>query len=137
MYETPETQDDSEFWSQVDQGRLVFQRCAACSYLRWPAAGVCPECLDRGFAWEEVEPSGTVWSHVVYHRAYAAHLKERVPYSVALIQLDCGVRLLSTLADFDDDADPMGARVVARFAPVGDRIAPVFVPAPAVSQPGL
>jgi uncharacterized protein len=128
-YETPEVQDDSRFWAEAAQGRLVFQRCDDCAYLRWPAAGVCPECLSRSFAWEQVEPAGTVWSHVVYHRAYAAHLKERVPYSVTLVELDCGVRLVSTLVGFDG-ADPMGARVVARFEPVGENPAvPVFGPA--------
>ena len=129
MYQTPETQDDSHFWAEVAEGRLVFQRCADCAYLRWPAAGTCPECLGRGFAWEQVEPTGTVWSYVVYHRAYAGNLKERLPYNVSLVQLDCGVRLLSTLVDFPEGTDPMGARVVARFEAVGEHAAvPVFAP---------
>lgn len=128
-YETPETQDDTRFWDEATQGRLVFQRCADCAFLRWPAAGVCPECLGRGFAWEEVEPHGTVWSYVVYHRAYAGELKERVPYNVALVELDCGVRLLTTLVDVPEDVDQMGARVSARFEAVGEHPAvPVFNP---------
>ncbi|GAA1948385.1 OB-fold domain-containing protein [Nocardioides panacihumi] len=126
-YETPETQDDSRFWDEAAQGRLVFQRCEDCRFLRWPAAGVCPECLGRGFTWDEVEPSGTVWSYVVYHRAYSAHLKDRVPYNVALVELDCGVRLLSTLVDLHDGAEPVGAAVRARFEAVGEHpVVPVF-----------
>jgi uncharacterized protein len=129
-YETPETQDASRFWEEAAEGRLVFQRCADCAYLRWPAAGVCPECLSRGFAWEEVEPRGTVWSYAVYHRAYAAHLKERIPYDVALVELDSGVRLLTTLVGFPEGVDPIGAAVTARFEPVGEHlVVPVFGPA--------
>lgn len=129
-YETPETQDDSRFWEEAAEGRLVFQRCQQCAFLRWPAAGVCPECLDRGFVWEQVEPKGTVWSYAVYHRAYAANLRERVPYNVALVELECGVRLLTTLVGFEDGADPMGADVVAHFQAVGDHDSvPVFGPA--------
>lgn len=129
-YETTATQDDSTFWEEAARGRLVFQRCDQCAFMRWPAAGVCPECLGRGFAWEEVEPTGTVWSYVVYHRAYAAGLTDRVPYDVALIELDCGVRLLSTLVGFTDGTDPIGAPVVARFESVGDdhAVVPVFGP---------
>ncbi|MGW4824299.1 Zn-ribbon domain-containing OB-fold protein [Streptomyces sp. NPDC004227] len=128
-YETPETQDDSRFWAEASEGRLVFQRCADCAFLRWPAAGVCPECLGRSFAWEEVEPVGTVWSYAVYHRAYAVHLKGRVPYDVALVELDSGVRLLSTLDGFPPGADPIGARVRARFQAVGEHpVVPVFGP---------
>lgn len=129
-YETPDTQDDSRFWEGAAHGRLVFQRCEACSFVRWPAAGVCPECLDRSFVWEEVEPTGTVWSYAVYHRAYAGHLKDRVPYDVTLVELDCGVRLLSTVVGFADGVDPLGARVRARFEAVGEHPAvPVFGPA--------
>jgi uncharacterized protein len=129
-YETPETQDDSRFWEEATQGRLVFQRCANCSFLRWPAAGVCPECLHRGFAWEEVAGRGTVRSYVVYHRAYAAHLADRLPYNVALVELESGVRLLTTLVGFAEGEDPMGASVVARFESLGEHDAvPVFGPA--------
>jgi uncharacterized OB-fold protein len=129
-YETDEPQDDSRFWAEAKQGRLSFQRCDQCRFLRWPAAGVCPECLGRGFGWEVVEPTGTVWSHVVYHRAYGPHLKDRVPYGVALVELDCGVRLLSTLVGFPAGVDPTGAAVVARFDTVGDHEhVPVFSPA--------
>lgn len=129
-YETPVTSDDSRFWDEAAQGRLVFQRCEACSYVRWPAAGVCPECLDRSFIWEAVEPTGTVWSYAVYRRAYASHLKERIPYAVTLVELECGVRLLSSLVGFDDDVDPLGARVRACFEAVGEHpVVPVFGPA--------
>ncbi|MET7391999.1 OB-fold domain-containing protein [Dactylosporangium sp. NPDC005572] len=130
MHGTPEVPHDSRFWSEAAEGRLVFQRCDRCAYLRWPAAGVCPECLDRGFRWEEVEPAGTVWSYAVYHRAYSPAHKDRLPYNVALVELTCGVRLLSTLVGFDQDDDPMGAAVTARFEAVGDHPAvPVFGPA--------
>lgn len=123
------TFSETTFWEEAARGRLVFQRCADCAFLRWPAAGVCPECLGRRFAWEEVEPTGTVWSYAVYHRAYAGHLKARIPYDVALVELDCGVRLLSTLVDVPDGTDPMGARVRARFRAVGEHpVVPVFGP---------
>jgi uncharacterized OB-fold protein len=131
MYDTPDTQDDSRFWAEAAQGRLVFQRCDQCAALRWPAAGVCPECLGRGFGWEEVEPTGSVWSYAVYHRAYSSALKDRVPYNVALVELDCGVRLVSTLVGFAADDDPMGARVTASFEAVGEHPSvPVFGPVP-------
>lgn len=125
-----DTTDDTEFWAQAREGRLVFQHCAACGFVRWPAAGTCPECLSRDFAWQPVSPTGTVWSYVVYHRAYAPELRERVPYTVALVELDCGVRLLTRLTGFAPDADPVGAAVRARFTDInGDGPVPVFAPA--------
>lgn len=124
------TPDGSVFWDAAAEGSLTFQHCADCGFVRWPAAGVCPECLSRAFAWKPVEPTGTVWSWVVYHRAYDKSLRECVPYNVALVELTCGVRLLTRLRGFGPDQAPVGASVRARFEDTnGDGPVPVFAPA--------
>ncbi|BCB89850.1 Zn-ribbon domain-containing OB-fold protein [Phytohabitans suffuscus] len=124
------TADDTTFWAQARAGRLVFQHCAGCGYVRWPAAGVCPQCLGRGYEWKPVQPVGTVWSYAVYHRAYSAALKDAVPYNVALVELACGVRLLTRLV-----GEPaVGSRVEARFEEIGEHgVVPVFAPPPATA----
>ncbi|MBQ0850769.1 OB-fold domain-containing protein [Streptomyces sp. BH-SS-21] len=128
------TADASLFWDRAAQGELVFQHCDDCAFVRWPAAGVCPECLGRGFTWKPVAPTGTVWSQVVYHRAYDTSLRERIPYNVALVELTCGVRLLTRLTGFGT-ADPVGAAVTARFEDTGDGPVPVFAPATGTFAP--
>ncbi|MBK1787119.1 Zn-ribbon domain-containing OB-fold protein [Prauserella cavernicola] len=123
------TTDGSVFWDQAGNATLTFQHCDECGFVRWPAAGVCPECLGRGFTWKPVEPRGTVWSWVVYHRAYDKSLRERIPYNVALVELTCGVRLLTRLTGFGS-ADPVGAAVEATFEDIaGTGLVPVFAPA--------
>ena len=124
------TGDDQPFWDGAAEGRLTFQRCDDCGFIRWPAAGVCPECLSRAATWVEVEGNGTIWSHVVYHRAYAASLKADVPYAVGLVQLDCGVRLLTRLVGFGADAPEVGQVVSVRYQELGDHgTVAVFGPA--------
>lgn len=126
------TGDDQPFWDGGKESRLVFQRCDECEYFRWPAAGVCPECLSRSATWTEVAGTGTLWSHVVYHRAYAAAFKDEVPYPVGLVQLECGVRLLTRLVDLDPEAGveaEVGMPVSVRFRELGERgVVPVFGP---------
>jgi uncharacterized OB-fold protein len=114
------TGDDQPFWDGAAEGRLTFQRCDDCGFVRWPAAGVCPECLSRSGTWTEVVGEGTIWSHVVYHRAYAASLRADVPYAVGLVQLDCGVRLVTRLVDFDDGAPAVGQAVSVRYQALGE-----------------
>ncbi|PHV64896.1 Zn-ribbon domain-containing OB-fold protein [Williamsia muralis] len=122
------TGDDQPFWDGAKEGRLTFQQCDDCRFVRWPAAGVCPECLSREATWREFAGTGSVWSHVVYHRAYAARLKPDVPYRVVLVQLDCGVRLLSRILDVDTPV-AVGDRLEVRYVDVGDAgQVPVFVP---------
>jgi hypothetical protein len=125
------TGDDQPFWDAAADGRLVFQRCDECGYIRWPAAGVCPECLSRRATWTEVDGTGTLWSFVVYHRAYAPSLRDQVPYPVVLVELACGVRLVSRLADIDPAKAEPGMAVSVRYREVGEHgVVPVFGPAP-------
>jgi uncharacterized OB-fold protein len=125
----PDTEmPDAPFWQGARDHRLVFQHCSDCGFVRWPAAGVCPECLSREYRWVEVAATGTVWSIVVYHRAYARTGIPPVPYNVALVELDCGVRLLTRIVDADpSDAGP-GTRVAVQFQAGEDGVVPVFSP---------
>src|SRR6185312_4556760 len=58
------------FWRAAREGRLVFQRCGECGYVRWPPGPLCPECLAPQATWEEVEARGSVWSYCVYDHCY-------------------------------------------------------------------
>jgi uncharacterized OB-fold protein len=102
------------FWDAARRGRLVIQRCTACGELRWPPLVGCPECHGRGTTWDEVHPTGTIWSFVVYHRAFAAELKDEIPYTVAMVHLDDGPYLVGR---FEDAGGPpvIGDRVTAVF----------------------
>ncbi|MDT7766072.1 MAG: uncharacterized protein QOC63_5492 [Mycobacterium sp.] len=102
------------FFEAAAQGRLVVQRCNSCKALRWPPLSGCPECRSRDTAWVEVAATGTVWSFVVYHRAFAAELRAHIPYTVLMVELDDGPYLVGRLMD---GAAPVavGARVAAEF----------------------
>jgi uncharacterized OB-fold protein len=106
------------FWDAARRGRLVIQRCKACGELRWPPLVGCPECHSRDATWDEVRPTGTIWSFVVYHRAFAAELKDEIPYTVAMVQLDDGPYLVGR---FDDAGGPpvIGDPVTAVFTETG------------------
>ena len=108
------------FWDAASKGRLVIQRCQACGELRWPPLVGCPECHRRDATWDEVRPTGTIWSFVVYHRAFAAELKDEIPYTVAMVQLDDGPYLVGRLQDAEDAED------AGRPPVIGDRVTAVF-----------
>jgi uncharacterized protein len=102
------------FWDAARRGRLVIQRCATCGELRWPPLVGCPECRGRDATWDEVSPRGTIWSFVVYHRAFAAELKDEIPYTVVMVELDDGPYLLGRFTQAGRPA-AVGDRVVAEF----------------------
>jgi uncharacterized protein len=124
------TDDGAPFWAAGAQRRLEFQRCDGCGFVRWPAAGVCPECLGRAATWTEVDGDGTLWSFAIYHRAYAKTGIPPVPYNVGLVELACGVRLLSRIVGVPGAQLRVGMPVRVTFRHVGENgLVPVFEPA--------
>ena len=102
------------YFQAVAEGRLVVQQCNSCRALRWPPLAGCPECRSRDTKWVDVRPSGTIWSFVVYHRAFSAALKAEIPYTVAMVQLDEGPYLVGRLID-GEKPPQVGERVDADF----------------------
>ena len=102
------------FFQAAAEARLVVQRCNSCGALRWPPLSGCPECRSRDTTWVDVVGSGTIWSFVVYHRAFSASLRDQIPYTVAMVQLDEGPYLVGRLVD-GDKPPKVGDRVDAEF----------------------
>jgi uncharacterized OB-fold protein len=111
------------FWHEAGHGRLAFQKCTQCGYLRWPAAAICPECWSAAADWTPVAPEGAVWSYGVYDRAFSKAFESDVPYIVALVALDAGPQLISNLVEIAPDDVTVGMRVTAVFEPFGDNAA--------------
>jgi len=105
------------FFAAVGEGRLAVQRCDSCSAFRWPPLSGCPECRSRETTWTDVAPSGTVWSFVVYHRAFAASLKNDIPYTVLMVELDDGPYMVGRLIP-GDKPPAVGDRVLAELGDV-------------------
>jgi uncharacterized OB-fold protein len=110
------------FWDGAAAGELRLQRCITCGHLRYPISSVCPACLSPDAEWVALSGSGTVLSYVRFHRSYHPAWEHRVPYVVALVQLDEGPRLFSNIAG-DDSA-------VEVEVEVDDRVEAVFEPDP-------
>jgi hypothetical protein len=65
---------------------------------------------------------GTLHAFTIVHRAPAREFQADVPYVVALIDLDEGVRLLATLVEVAPD--PVAVRIGARVEIVYDDVTP-------------
>jgi hypothetical protein len=118
------------FWDGCRRGELLLQRCSHCERLRYPAAVVCPQCLSAEAQWQAMSGGGKVFSFVVFHRAYHPAWEGKVPYNVALIELDEGPIVLSNVVGVDNAALEVGLPVQVAFETVDDSLAiPVFKPA--------
>ena len=91
---------------------------------------ICPSCWSTDVELISVDGRGTLHSFTVCHRAAASGFEAELPYVVALVELEQGVRLLSTVVDVEDSALRIGMPLVADFEDRGEGlVVPVFVPA--------
>ncbi|HET9976810.1 MAG TPA: OB-fold domain-containing protein, partial [Burkholderiaceae bacterium] len=100
------------FWDALkNDGALTFQRCTSCGHAWLPARSDCPSCLGDQWSREASKGLGTLVSWVVYRHAYDPAFEARLPYTVAVVQLDEGPRLISYVVG----VDPASLRIDQRL----------------------
>src|SRR5262245_41082179 len=118
------------FWQACRAGRLAIQRCDGCGRLRHYPQPLCPLCRSAAFGWQPVSGRGVVYSYAVCHRAFHPAWKDAVPYVVATVELDEGVRMVADLRGVAPDAVRIGMPVRVCFERLDDEISlPRFEPA--------
>lgn len=123
-------EDSEEFWSAAARHELALQKCAACGRFRFPPRPMCPRCRSMESAWERASGRGRVWSWVVAHPPVLPAFAERVPFNVAVIQLEEGVRMIGNLLDCANEDIREGMPVRVTFEDVEEGIAlPQWTPA--------
>jgi len=127
----PPAGDDlsAPFWAAIEEGRIVLPCCSVCGRWQWyPDEAGC-ECPGAELRWEEVAPTGTVYTATRVERAFLPGGQADVPFTVAFVELDGvdGVRLVTNLAE--DVEVGIGDRVRADFVDHDGHRHLVFVPA--------
>lgn len=103
------------FWAACRRRELMVQRCEACGVLAFYPRSTCPVCGSTALAWQPVSGRGSLYTFTVARRPTHRRLAGRVPYVIAVVELDEGPHLTSTVVDVDVDALRIGARLVVDF----------------------
>lgn len=124
------TELNRPYWDGLKAGRHQYQCCNACGHAWLPARSECPGCLGDDWAWKQASGHARLISWVVYRIAYHASFAQRLPYTVAVVELKEGPRMFTNIvgtAASNLKADmPLrmvieaeGDASVARFTPNG------------------
>jgi uncharacterized OB-fold protein len=89
--------ETAPFWAAVQERRLLMPRCDACATVAFPPTVACRGCGATAFTWTEMSGRGSVYSFVVFHRVYHPGFADKVPYVVAVVDLDEGPRIISNI----------------------------------------
>jgi uncharacterized OB-fold protein len=107
-------------------GELRLQQCTQCGAYQYPPESFCFQCPSTDLEWKAVDGSGAVYSYIIVHQRYHPAFGDRLPYNVAIVELDEGPRMLSNVLDVEPDAVEIGMRVRARIETLGDEGAALF-----------
>jgi hypothetical protein len=131
---TPETTAfAAPYWAAARAHRLVLQHCPRCHRFQHFPRPWCTSCLNDEMEFLDASGFGTVYSFTVVRRTANPAFAARVPYVIALVDLDEGVRIYTNLVDCDPVDVRIGLRVRATFEDVDDEHSVVLF-APTASE---
>jgi uncharacterized OB-fold protein len=107
----------SDFAVHLKDGRLMGSRCKSCGYQTFPPRADCPQCMSGDFEYTEYNGKGEIYTYTVIAAAPTG-FDDEVPYTVAVVDLEEGGRLVAWLGDTiprDDAEVGMPVQVVPRI----------------------
>lgn len=120
------------FWAATRDRRLVLQWCRACERpIHFPREA-CPTCLGTDLEFRPAAGTGTVYAVSEMPVPGNPGMKGREPYTVVLVDLPEGVRMMTNAFAPDGGRAEVavGDAVTVAWEPLDDgRHLPVFVPA--------
>ena len=116
VYPAPVPNADSRaYWEAAARDELLLRRCTACGKHHFPPRHLCPKCWSDEFEWTLSAGKGVVYSFTIMRRAPMPAFAQRVPYVVALVDLDEGPRMMANILGEDALETKIGDRVSVCF----------------------
>lgn len=118
------------YWEACKQGKLLLQKCRNCGALQTFPRSLCYKCLSDALDWVPASGRGTIYTFSTIYRPPAPEFAGDVPYTIALVELEEGVRMMSNIVDCAPDDIEIGMGVQVVFDNVTPDVAlPKFRPA--------
>lgn len=114
---------NAEFYQHCAQGELCFQRCTDCGTWRHLPRVMCAHCGSDQWSWQRASGRGRLFSWTVTHQAMHPSFAGDVPYIVAVIELDEGVRMVSGVRNLPPDRLQIDLPMEVTFEHVSEDIA--------------
>lgn len=89
--------DTKHFWEGCRNHALLFQKCLACGFVRWPPSIACPSCYGSDTELIAASGKGKIYTFSVYHRAFDPAFEDQVPYVAAIVKLVEGPMVLTNI----------------------------------------
>ncbi len=115
-------EDSAPYWEGTRAGELRAQGCLDCGHLRFPPSILCPKCLGERAEWRRLSGRGKIYTFIIVHRPQHPAFFADAPYNVAIVELDEGIRLHTTIIQCPNDALAIGMPVEVVFDKINDEV---------------
>ena len=122
--------DTGDFWRKTRDKVLAYQHCEDCGANVFYPRRHCTGCLGSNLTWQASAGEGTIYTFSVVRQSYHPFFRTLVPYAVAWIDLDEGVRILSNITGVTDPGAELaiGQRVRVTWEEHEELCIPLFQP---------
>jgi hypothetical protein len=124
------------FFAGAARGELLLRQCEECGEPAWPVAqfgatlNACPNCLSGRLGWMRASGRGSLYTFALVHQVYDEALASEVPYALAVVELEEGVRTQHVrIVDCPRDRLKVGMPVEVVFVESDGLTIPKFRPA--------
>ena len=100
----------SKFADELHKGKLVGSKCKKCGEKTFPPRADCLKCLSPNFEFIKAKSTGTLVTFTTIYSAPTG-FEDMTPYTLGLVDLDGGGRLLSWFENTKDKDIKIGMKV--------------------------
>ena len=123
------TEDAAPYWEGLRNNELCYQTCTKCGASIFPPRYICPYCLSSELEWQKSIGRGKIYSFSTLYRAPYEALKDKLPYTVAIIELDEGFFMFSEVVECSPSQIEIDMPVEVVFHKVNEEVTlPKFRP---------
>lgn len=117
------------FFDGAREGKLMLQHCAACNAWSFPVRERCPHCFAAKLEWRPASGRGSLYTFTIMHQVMNPGFASSVPYNVAQVDLEEGVRMVSNVVGIGNADLRPGMKLEVVFEDVGENVSiPKFRP---------
>ena len=117
------------FWDGTKQHKLLLKKCAKCGNIDHPPYLYCAECWAEEHEWIETSGKGTLYAFTTVLLGAPLEFTDDIPYTIAMVDLAEGPRILTTIVDAKPEELEVGMEVEVVFDNLNEEFAlPRFRP---------
>jgi uncharacterized OB-fold protein len=123
-------EESRPFFDGARKGVLLLRRCQTCSTFMSPTGGIgtplrprCASCFSADLEWAPTSGRGALYSFALMHQVYDPAFADEVPYNIAVVELDEGVRMTTNVVGCANEELWIGMPLEVTFEQVSDEVA--------------